>query len=160
MVCTEPKAHSTCNSRRDGEPQVLSIQRPRIRKKRGLSRHYPYKAQSFDCIADLFSSSSDEIPVMVLGKGAYGRPPSLCKFASCLSSASLERLPCATRANSVAMQVGTAGLDLSLASMESELCTAFEAQAAFNVASSPVGKCDEHECGSEINFGGMVENDR
>jgi hypothetical protein len=161
MVCSASAAASEYSSRRDAEPQTLGIQRQRIRKKRGLSRYYPYKAQSFDCIADLFRASCDELPALMLAKGPGGHLPSLRKFSCSLSSATFEPLPVATSANSTltTREGDAAGLDASWVSLESELCTAFESQATFNVASSPVGE-GEPESGSKINFGTMVETDR
>jgi hypothetical protein len=54
MVGSQPRTDEPANIRKENAMNDSSgIQTGRISKKRGLSRHYPHKAQSFDCIADL-----------------------------------------------------------------------------------------------------------
>eukprot|EP00892_Ulva_mutabilis_P012350 jgi/Ulvmu1/9488/UM052_0058.1 len=67
--------------RKDSDANDASVRSGRIMKKRGLSRHYPHKAQSFDCISDLLCASEFGESSLVLSK-------SLSRFASLNSSTS------------------------------------------------------------------------
>jgi hypothetical protein len=52
---------------------ATSVQMGRIAKKKGLSRHYPHKAQSFDCIASLAASVGAQAGAYVLSKSLSRR---------------------------------------------------------------------------------------
>lgn len=81
LSCRMASSPSTSDEsyRKDSDVNESSVRSGRIMKKRGLSRHYPHKAQSFDCISDLLCSSE-------LGESALVLSKSLSRFASLTSS--------------------------------------------------------------------------
>lgn len=133
---TEP---SPCCAR---EPDDLfsSVQRGRISKKRGLSRHYPYKAQSFDCIASLFFAGGDASS-HILSKSTSGRSVSLRQLSSSLSSTSVEQVQGTMRRVASNATIQECSLEDSWTSLELELCSALQTQANIEQAHPPAEFC-------------------
>lgn len=157
MVCLAASSASKagdaeCSGRRD--PADPAVQRGRISKKRGLSRHYPYKAQSFDCIADFFRSPSDDVSSVVLAKARCGRSPSLRQLASSLSAASLEKLHHSFRRvnSSATIRECPQELDASFESVESELCSALQSHVTLAASGALVGDAQARRSDSVSSF--------
>lgn len=104
-----------------------SVRSGRILKKRGLSRHYPHKAQSFDCISDLLCGSEFGESSLVLSK-SMSRFASLTSSTSSVTSRQLRRV-CTAADFSEESNVSEDSLVGSWVVMEEEiaLCDALEA---------------------------------
>lgn len=104
-----------------------SVRSGRIMKKRGLSRHYPHKAQSFDCISDLLCGSQFGESSIVLSK-SISRFASLSSSTSSASSRTLRRV-CTAAALSEESNESEDSFAGSWVVMEEEvaLCDALEA---------------------------------
>lgn len=156
MVCLAASSSGSC-SKGDAaeysgrrEPGDSVVQRGRISKKRGLSRHYPYKAQSFDCIADIFRAPSEDVSSVVLSKSRCGRSPSLRQLASSLSAASLEKLQHSFRRinSSATIRECPHELDAPFESVESELCSALQSHVTLAASGAFPGDARAHRSGS------------
>lgn len=113
--------------RKDADCNDSSVRSGRIMKKRGLSRHYPHKAQSFDCISDLLCGSQFGESSIVLSK-SFSRFASISSSTSSASCRTLRRV-CTTAALSEESTVSEDSFAGSWVVMEEEvaLCDALEA---------------------------------
>ena len=111
---------------------AASALKGRVAKKKGLSRHYPHKAQSFDCIASLAASAEAQSGALVLSKSlSKRRAPASGRQASCAASLSAadNRLSAMRRVTS-SITIQECPMEESWCSDETELCCAMQLQAS------------------------------
>lgn len=115
-----------------------AVAKGRVAKKQGLSRHYPAKAQSFDCMASLLAACDENtpLPTLVLSKSVSRRAPPV----RCMPHVRSLSAKGACHVNSLRRTISSAALacctsidehpvEDSSCSEESELCSALQAQA-------------------------------
>ena len=106
--------------------------RGRVQKKRGLSRHYPHKAQSFDCISSLFlaaSCSATPESSVLLSKSLSARCGSLRRLCSSQSSPSFEQLTAALPRVASGATIHECPHEETCSLIEHSLCAALQEQA-------------------------------
>ena len=78
MVGANTKAEKIESTR--GDVEVTSI--GRMLKKRGLSRHYPHKAQSFDCLQSILTSCGESSLALSKTFTGFSQRPSFARSLS------------------------------------------------------------------------------
>lgn len=116
--------------------QATAVLKGRVSKKQGLSRHYPAKAQSFDCMASLLAACDESTPTLVLSKSHSRRAltmaaTSLARSVSSKSPRSSAALRRTTSSATVSCctAIHERPEEESSCSEESELCSALQTQA-------------------------------
>jgi hypothetical protein len=147
MVGSCTKDDSDSSSTWASTSEELSIRDGKVNKKRGLSRFYPSKAQSFDCIAELLCPLGDSDAVaesaLMLSKTMCTRGSSraLQRMASQLSSGSSRLRRVNTTSSMTDDSSGREGKDWQ--SLEADLCHAMEST---SIQSTPAAQSPGQAC--------------
>jgi hypothetical protein len=145
---------------KDSSDQASSVLKGRVQKKRGLSRHYPHKAQSFDCIASLGRAASHNSSALVLSKSLSRRGDARrCPGSPGAASSDASALRRVTSSGTI-HECPTE--ESCWSSIETELCCALQTQACLQPPPQPppqLGQpammCREHSRNSGDSSNGL-----
>lgn len=128
---------------------ATSVQRGRVAKKKGLSRHYPHKAQSFDCIASLAASADAQAGAIVLSKSLSKRRAPARQASIAASLAAVDSRLSALRRSTSSVTIQESPLEESWCSDETELCCALQIQATLQQPPSACQNLEQQQHGSD-----------
>jgi hypothetical protein len=143
--------NSDSDSLKDSNNAVQCILKGRIGKKRGLSRHYPHKAQSFDCIASLFANSNNDESSLKLSKSLSMRSGASRQHSHGSNWAPQDRSPSALRRITSSITIHECPME-EWRCTESDLCCALQSQATLQQQQQHVGTEQQDQQLQQLNM--------
>lgn len=131
---------------------ATSVHKGRVAKKRGLSRHFPHKAQSFDCIASLGSAAAGSgVSALVLSKSLSRRNGGLRSSPSSPGLAGAMQVVPDIDVQHVmsSATIHECLLEGLCCPLEAELCSALQSQASLQSPVPPPRRPPATACASD-----------